>query len=47
MPAQWTAELIGKMHLNSITQKELADYICSTTIYSIQCLTTHIIYCIL
>ena len=24
MPAQWTAEILGKMHLNSITAKELA-----------------------
>lgn len=24
MPAQWTAEIIGKMHLNSITAKQLA-----------------------
>ena len=24
MPAQWTAEIIGKMHLNSITAKQLS-----------------------
>lgn len=24
MPAQWTADLIGKMHLNRITAKQLA-----------------------
>ena len=24
MPAQWTAELIGEMHLNGITAKQLA-----------------------
>lgn len=24
MPAQWTADLIGKMHLNKITAKQLA-----------------------
>ena len=24
MPAQWTAEVIGKMHLNGITAKRLA-----------------------
>lgn len=24
MPAQWTAEIIGKMHLNNITAKQLA-----------------------
>lgn len=25
MPAQWTADLIGEMHLNGITQKMLAE----------------------
>lgn len=25
MPAQWTAELIGKMHLNGVKRKELAS----------------------
>lgn len=25
MPAQWTADLIGKMHLNGITSKQLAN----------------------
>lgn len=25
MPAQWTAEIISKMHLHGITQKQLAD----------------------
>ena len=24
MPAQWTADLIGKMHLNNISRKQLA-----------------------
>lgn len=24
MPAQWTADVIGEMHLNSITARELA-----------------------
>ena len=24
MPAQWTADLIGEMHLNGITHKQLA-----------------------
>ena len=27
MPAQWTADIIGKMHLSSITAKQLADKI--------------------
>lgn len=27
MPAQWTADLIGKMHLNGITAKQLAAQI--------------------
>ena len=25
MPAQWTAELIGKMHLEGVTAKQLAE----------------------
>lgn len=25
MPEQWTADLVGKMHLNCITAKQLAD----------------------
>ena len=25
MPAQWTGELIGKMHINGITSKQLAE----------------------
>lgn len=25
MPAQWTAEIIGEMHLNGITAKQLAE----------------------
>lgn len=25
MPAQWTAQLIGEMHLNGITKKQLAE----------------------
>lgn len=26
MSAQWTAEIIGKLHLYNITRKQLADY---------------------
>ena len=25
MPAQWTADVIGKMHLNHISKKQLAE----------------------
>lgn len=25
MPAQWTAEIIGRMHLNGVTAKRLAE----------------------
>ncbi|MBE6985948.1 MAG: helix-turn-helix transcriptional regulator [Ruminococcaceae bacterium] len=25
MPAQWTAEIIGEMHLNGVTHKRLAE----------------------
>lgn len=27
MPAQWTGDLVGKMHLFGITKKELADQV--------------------
>jgi len=27
MPAQWTADLIGKMHLNNISRKQLAAHL--------------------
>lgn len=27
MPAQWTADVIGQMHLNHITAKRLADHL--------------------
>ena len=27
MPAQWTGDLIGKMHLSNITRKELAEHL--------------------
>lgn len=26
MPAQWTADVLGQMHLNGITQRQLADH---------------------
>lgn len=25
MPAQWTADIIGEMHLNNVTAKQLAE----------------------
>lgn len=27
MPEKWTADLIGKMHLNNITAKQLAEHL--------------------
>lgn len=27
MPAQWTAEVISKLHLNNITRKQLAEHL--------------------
>lgn len=27
MPAQWTAEIIGKMHLHRISKKSLAEHL--------------------
>ena len=32
MPAQWTGELIGQMHLKKVTKKELARAISPTLI---------------
>lgn len=33
MPAQWTAEIIGKLHVNQIKQTELASYMGITPEY--------------
>lgn len=33
MPAQWTADVIGKMHLNQITAKRLAEHLGYTPEY--------------
>lgn len=33
MSAQWIAEIIGKMHINSITQKQLAEHLNLTPQY--------------
>lgn len=27
MPAQWTADIIGKMHISGITAKQLAEHL--------------------
>lgn len=41
MPAQWTAELIGKMHLNGITKKQLAERMGITPEYVSMVLNGH------
>jgi len=33
MPAQWTAKLLGKMHINGITHKQLAHQLGYTNRY--------------
>lgn len=33
MPAQWTAEVVGQMHLNGIRQSELAKHLGVTRAY--------------
>lgn len=33
MSAQWTGDVVGKMHLNRISQKELADKLSVTRDY--------------
>lgn len=33
MPAQWTAEVIGQMHLNGITQTDIAKHLGLTRAY--------------
>lgn len=41
MPAQWTAEIIGKMHLNGVTAKQLATAIGWNPKYLSQVLNGH------
>lgn len=41
MPAQWTADLIGKMHLNGITKKQLAERMGITPEYVSMVLNGH------
>lgn len=33
MPAQWTGEVIGEMHLKGVTQKDLAEHLGVTRVY--------------
>lgn len=41
MPAQWTARLIGEMHLNGVTKKQLAEYMGITPEYVSMVLNGH------
>lgn len=41
MPAQWTGELVGKMHLNGITKKQLAQKLEFTAEYVSMVLNGH------
>lgn len=41
MPAQWTAEIIGELHLNGITAKQLAERLGVTTAYVSMVLNGH------
>ena len=41
MPAQWTAEIIGEMHLYRITKKRLAEHLGVTPEYVSMILNGH------
>ncbi len=41
MPAQWTAEIIGKMHMHRITKKRLAEHLGITPEYVSMVLNGH------
>lgn len=41
MPAQWTAEVIGEMHLNGITKRQLASEMGVTPEYVSMVLNGH------
>lgn len=41
MPAQWTAELVGEMHLKHITKKQLAEFMGITPEYISMILNGH------
>jgi hypothetical protein len=42
MPAQWTAEIIGKMHLYGVTGKQLAEVVGWNPKYLSQVLNGHV-----
>lgn len=41
MPAQWTAELVGEMHLNGVSKKQLAEQLNVTPEYVSMVLNGH------
>lgn len=41
MPAQWTADVIGEMHLKKVTQKQLAEALGVTPEYVSMVLNGH------
>ena len=41
MPAQWTADVIGQMHLAGITSQELANQLCCSPNYVSMVLNGH------
>ncbi len=41
MPAQWTAEIIGKMHMHRIAKKRLAEHLGVTPEYVSMVLNGH------
>ena len=41
MPAQWTAELVGEMHLNGVSKKQLAEQLGVTPEYVSMVLNGH------
>ena len=41
MPAQWTAEIIGKMHMHRIAKKRLAEHLGVTPEYASMILNGH------